>query len=250
MLKIALHVVNAADIKQHEPASPKTTHLSSSWSAGRTSIKRLARQTFQSGPWRRNYQEEWEFWEVHADDEVVLLNKYTSSMFIKVWYCHMPYVMLCGNGSGFWQGRGISTPRVFFFKGSLFNFIYFLCVWSSYILGTTQSSWSHTVSLCLFGWLLASHSALHFQLVLMLMSQKFCSNSSLLSPLIWRCHDVRPSWRRIQRQSPRPSEMRLYMPISSQVSMLSWAVYQYISTRFHLILWIYWCTCWLWNLNL
>lgn len=103
---------------------------------------------------------------------------------------------------------------------------------------------------CLFGWLLASHSALHFQLGLMLMSQKFCSNSSLLSPLIWRCHDVRPSWRRIQRQSPRPLEMRLYMPISSHVSMLSWAVCQYTSTRFHGIFWIYWCTCWLWNLNL
>lgn len=141
MLKIALHVVNAADIKQHKPASPKKTHLSSSWSAGRTSIKRLARQTFQSGPWRRNCQEEWELWEVHADDEVVLLNKYTSPMFIKVWYSHI-YVLLCGNGSGFWKGRGISTARVFFLS-SLFNFILFflcLCV-SSYILGTTQSSW-------------------------------------------------------------------------------------------------------------
>lgn len=127
-----------------------------------------------------------------------------------------------------------------FFKVLCSTSYFFLCVYPVI----------YSVLLSLFGWLLASHSALHFQLGLILMSQKFCSNSSLLSPLIWRCHDVRPSWRRIQRQSPRPLEMRLYMPISSHVSMLSWAVFQYISTRFHLIFWIYWCTCWLWNLNL
>ena len=217
MLKIALHGVNAADRKRHEPASLKTTHLSSSWSAGRTSIKRLARQTFQSGPWRRNCQEECELWEVHADDEVVLLNSNTPLQCLSkfdIVICHMySYVMLCGNGSGFWQGRGISTARVFFF----------LVLCSNSVLPSLPESYCKS---CLFGWLLASHSALHFQLVLMLMSQKFRSNSSLLSPLIWRCHDVRPSWRRIQRQSPRPLEMRLYMPISSHVSMLAWAVYQ------------------------
>lgn len=143
MLKIALHVVNAADIKQQEPASPKKTHLPSSWSPGPVSRDwqgRLFSLDPGDGTVKRNgnfgkfmQMMRWSCW---INTPLQCLSKFD------IVICHMScYVMLCGNGSGFWPGRGISTARVFFLK-VLCSTSYFLwvCV-SSYILGTTQSSW-------------------------------------------------------------------------------------------------------------
>ena len=84
--------------------------------------------------------------------------------------------------NGFGRGRGVSTARAArgVILGSLFNFRSFDVspVVYSVLLSLTESYCKS----CLFGWVFAAHSALHFQLVLMLMFQDYlaatpaCSN--------------------------------------------------------------------------